>query len=399
MGLYQRKDSPFWWMRLEKTGRRMNTGIPVGEGPARRDNRLSAQQIYDAAMGDIARQRFKLPAAVTSITFRQHATWYQTNVASHHKGARRAVSIIKGLVRHFGDRLLTEIDPAEIEEWKTARAKIVQRQTVNRELDLLKPLLQSAVPKYLETSPAAGVHRFPTRRFVPVTVLSESAEDALLAVASPRERAFVLLGLDALLRLGDVRTFRAEQNHGTYLEIPDPKTGVPYKVPASVRLQAALEAIVPLDGFYFANLQRRGPHKGHWRPISEATAFGWFKDLCTRAGVTRGRDVAGVTYHSLRHTGASRASRVVKPTAVMKLGGWSSLRQLARYDHPDESDLLRAVEAIGSRQRHAGEQKQQNPPKSGRVSGHKWRGRRDDSPARKVESGPSNMEKKARQDS
>lgn len=347
MGIYYRKDSPFWWMYLEGIRKKVNTRIPVGEGAARRDQRLKALQVYNKAMGDVALQRFKLPAPVASITFRQHAAWYRENVASHHKGARRAVSIINGLVRHFGDQLLTDIDSAALEEWKTARAKIVQRQTVNRELDLLKPLLQSAVPKYLERSPAADVHRFPTRRFVPVTVLSESAEDALLAVASPRERAFVLLGLDALLRLGDVRAFRAEQNHGSFLEIPDPKTGVPYKVPASVRLQAALAAVVPMDGYYFAMLQRRGKHKGRWKPISEATAFGWFKDLCARAGVTRGRDVAGVTYHSLRHTGASRASRVVKPTAVMKLGGWSSLRQLARYDHPDESDLLRAVEAIG----------------------------------------------------
>lgn len=369
MGVYQRKGSIFWWMLLEGTSIRQSTKVPIGDGYNRRDSRLKAEAIYIATMGDLARGTFRLPKTVPQITFRAQAEWYRDHVAVHHKGGRRAKSIIKTLIAHFGDTPLRQIDAARIEEWKTVRAGQVQRQTVNRELDLLKPLLGSAVPKYLQENPADKVKRFPTRRFVPVTILSESAEAALLKVATPEERAFVLLGLDALLRLSDVRTLKVERNHGTHLEIEDPKTGVPYKVPASSRLRAALAALPGRGGYYFGKVRRKGPTAGQWRPLSEAEAFELFKGLCARADVLRGRKAGGVTFHSLRHTGASRASRVVKPTAVMKLGGWQSLRQLARYDHPDESDLLRAVEAIsGSRVQHRHARTRKNPPKNRRAS-------------------------------
>lgn len=355
MGVYQRKDSRYWWMLLEGTDIRQSTKVPIGVRHQRTDSRRKAEDIYIAVMGDRARGRFEMPVDKPAITFRQHATWYGTNVASHHKGKRRAKSIITQLVKHFGDTPLQAMTEAGIEEWKTARATQVQPQSVNRELDLLKPMLARAVPEYLKASPAANVKRFSTRRFPPITVLSDSAERALLDVATPEDRAFLLLGLDALLRLGDVRALKVERNRGDHLEIENPKTGVPYKVPASQRLQAALAALSRKGGYYFAKQRtkatRGGGKAGDWRPLSESEGFAWFKDLCERAGVIRGRKASGVTFHSLRHTGASRASRVVKPTAVMRLGGWQSLRQLARYDHPDDDDMIRAVEAIGRGQR------------------------------------------------
>jgi hypothetical protein len=41
---------------------------------------------------------------------------------------------------------------------------------------------------------------------------------------------------------------------------------------------------------------------------------------------------------------------VVKLTVVQRLGGWKSLEQLARYDHPEDPEMARAVEAIGQRE-------------------------------------------------
>lgn len=382
MGVYARKESRYWWALIEGTGQRISTKVPIGAKHQRADSRREAEDIYQAVMGDLARGRFKLPTERQAITFRAHADWYWRHVACHHKGKRRARSIIRQLVKHFGDTPLHAIDADRIEEWKTARAQQVQTQSVNRELDLLKPMLAKAVPKYLEVSPADKVKRFPTRRFTPITVLSDSAERALLDAATPTERAFVLLGLDALLRLSDVRTLKVERNHGAYLEIEDPKTGVPYKVPASQRLQKALAALPSLGGgFYFGKQRTRAARDGgkpkEWRPLSEAEAFELFKALCERAGVTRGRKQGGVTFHSLRHTGASRASRVVKPTAVMRLGGWQSMRQLARYDHPDDADMIRAVEAIGSQQPHRRSQKREKPPNKAASLRSSWRGRRD----------------------
>lgn len=121
----------------------------------------------------------------------------------------------------------------------------------------------------------------------------------------------------------------------------------PYKVPVSTRLRAALDALRPVDGYYFP---RR--YAGRWHAMNANTAFLLFRQLCERAGVPAGRAQGGITYHGLRHTGATRAAKVVKLRTVQELGGWKSLRQLERYDHPDAPDMIRAVEAIGSRATH-----------------------------------------------
>ena len=344
------------WLEGTKPPIRMSTGIPIGTGTARKQSRADAEEVYRAAMGDLARGTFKLPKTKAARTFRAHAEWYRDHVTTHHRGHRRARSIIKALIAVFGDLPLRDLTEARIEEWKTARAKEIQKVSVNRELDVLKPLLRSAVPAYLDVNPAQDVKRFRTRNR-PITILSESAEDALLEAAGPAERAMVLLGLDALLRLGDVRTLRAEHDRGTYLDIIDPKTE-PYKVPVSRRLRKALDALTPQGGFYFP---RR--YKEKWAPMGEGTAWQMFRSLCDRALVPAGRDAGGITFHGLRHTGATRATRAVKLTVVQRLGGWKSLKQLARYDHPEDAEIVRAVEAIGSRDAHAPIQKRKNRPK------------------------------------
>jgi integrase len=87
--------------------------------------------------------------------------------------------------------------------------------------------------------------------------------------------------------------------------------------------------------------------------MGEGTAFAMFRALCDRANVPAGRKAGGITFHSLRHTGATRATRHVKLTVVQRLGGWKSLKQLTRYDHPDDAEIVRAVEAIGAREKPA----------------------------------------------
>ena len=293
----------------------------------------------------MARGTFKLPNRAPAITFTAWADWYREHVVNHQRSAPRARSMLRRLVEAFGPLLLTHIDSAAIEAWKTARAKKVTKATVNRELDLLKPCLKRAIPKYLQKNPADGVRRFPMRGLPPVSVIAPSAEDALLSVAGPEETAFVLLGLDALLRQGDVRRLKVEHDHGTYLDVVDPKTR-PYKVPVSRRLRLALDAIkdraAARDGFYFARKYRK-----RWAAMNANTAHLLFVDLCDRAKVPHGRKRGGITFHSTRHTGATRAARAVKLTVVKQLGGWASLRMLERYDHPDDPELIRAVEAIG----------------------------------------------------
>lgn len=363
MAVFARADSRFWWMHLEGSNPpiRVSTKIPIGRGAARKSSKADAETIYAAAMGDLARGTFKLPTSKARRTFRQHAEWYMATVTIHHRTRARERSAIGHLIDRFGDLDLSAVTTALIEQWKSDRATVVKQSTVNRELEVLKPLLGRAVDVYLESNPATPVRRFRVRT-PPVTILSEEAEDALLKVARPAERAFLLLGLDALLRSGDARQLRVEQDHGSYLSTRDSKVDN-YGVPISSRLRAALDALKPVDGYYFPT-----KYGQTWRAMNPNTAFLLFRAVCARAHVPAGRAEGGVTYHALRHTGATRAARSVKLTVVQRLGGWKSLRQLERYDHPDDPESVRAVEAIGARPTHGKSHTRKNRPKNKRIA-------------------------------
>lgn len=344
MAVYDRADSRFWWMLLEGSGDRLSTKIPKGSKHARTRSRAEAEDIYHAAMGDLARGTFKLPNAKPARTFRAHAEWYREHVTDRQRGKVRARSMIGKLIDTFGDIPLADLTTAMIEAWKVARVQVVKPATVNRELEILKPLLRSAIPTYLEANPADGVKKY-RLRLVPITILTHEAEAKLLKKATPAERAYLLLGLDALLRSGDARRLRKEHDRGASLVLVDSKVDE-YKVPVSARLRAALDALTLVDGYYFPRRYKR-----KWAAMNENSAFLMFRNVCERAKVPAGRP-HGITYHSLRHTGATRAASVVKLSVVRQLGGWKSMRQLERYDHPDSPDMIRAVEAIGSRVAH-----------------------------------------------
>jgi integrase len=75
-----------------------------------------------------------------------------------------------------------------------------------------------------------------------------------------------------------------------------------------------------------------------------------FEDLCDRAKVTTGREAGGVTFHSLRHTGASRMlANGVDVKTVMLVGGWKNLKVLERYLNPTDDAKRAAVNAISKR--------------------------------------------------
>ena len=73
--------------------------------------------------------------------------------------------------------------------------------------------------------------------------LSATEEPRFVAELRPIDRAMFFLGVDGLVRLGDIFDAQWAHDKDTYLEIPDSKNGDGYKVPISRRLRAALDAL------------------------------------------------------------------------------------------------------------------------------------------------------------
>jgi integrase len=349
--LYRRRDSPYWWAWLEAPAggrpKAESTKIRLDAATVeqRRDNKALAEQIYHERQAAYLRDAHGLtPKAI--IAFSTYATWYEQHAIVTHSSRAREASMLRRLRAHFKATPLHQIDRPAVLEWRTVRLTEVAPATVDRELDVLKSLLASAVPKYLTASPIAGLKRHrdtvqAKKRRPRVLTLAE--EQRMLAHATdPRDRALILLALDTLMRLSDVKALRRDRDYGAYLHVEAPKVD-PYDVPVSRRLRRALDRL-PCTGPYFFPKRWQGRSGA----ISVNTVWRIFRRLCEAAHIPVGRKNRGVTFHSLRHTGTTRMlEQGVNPLAVMEIGGWKELRQLVRYGRASEATKQAAVNAIG----------------------------------------------------
>ena len=352
MGVYSRPDSPFYWMWIEGTTVRESTGITKrGASPVHeRELKREAEGIYADRKTQEAKRAAGLIQARPLIRYTDYADWYETHETAHHRGADKERSILKQLAVYFS-RFdgLADIDGDAVKEWMTWRKRTVEPSTVNRELDVLKRLLASAVPKYLAASPIVGLRRFRVEEAEP-RVLTYEEEDRLLAVCGPADLAFLLTAIDTLFRLSSIVNLKWPQVKLDRRFIVPLNAKVKHDGnPITERLLAALAALAQGTEWVFPQFHRER------EPASapKNRAIRRFLLLCQQARIPHSRAGDGVTFHSLRHTGATRAlQHGASVRTVMKLGGWKDERSVMRYVHAADVDVQRAAESIARRAAH-----------------------------------------------
>lgn len=353
MGVFTRPDSKWWWLWLETAPRgqqKERTRVLVGKTVTQRtENKRLALDVYHRRMNEIASKIHHLPARRATITFVTWVTWWQTNKLPHRKGRGREAEILETLVGAFGPCALTTIDVDRVAEWMTIRRRAVSARTVNREIDLLKTLLRDAAPTHMDASPLRGMKRLavviPKRR-----LLLPSEERKLLPRLRVDDRAIFLMGLDTLVRLGDILDLRREDDHGRTLYIRDPKDpqqATPFEVPVSKRLRVALNAVPKTDSpFYFPRRRQAATEAGRRAVIRSA-----LHAACTKAGLLYGRVRGGITFHwGTRRTGASRMiHRNVDIKTVQAIGHWKHPDVVLEiYAETTTAAMRKAVELVGS---------------------------------------------------
>lgn len=317
---------------------RQSTGIPIDAGsPAQtKELRRQAQEVYAARMADLARLRFKLPTALTRRTFAEQRAWYAAHVSPTKRGTVKELSMLRQLAKYFdGDELL-QIDHTRAREWRTWRLQTVAPSTVRREEEILKHLLTTAVPTYLDANPLAKLGNLRVAG-TDARIFTPEEERRLLTMARTKEdRTLFTCALDTLLRLSNARQLTRTQDHGTYL-FSDTKTDA-IRIPVSTRLRAALDGLPKAGACYFPTYAVK----------SNNDAIAMFTETCRRAKIPTGRKTGGVSFHCLRHTGASRMLAAgVDVKTVMQIGGWKNLAVLERYLHPTDAARQAAVNSIG----------------------------------------------------
>lgn len=354
MGVYIRPDSKYYWIWLEHAGTRKNSKILIGSTTEdRKKSRAAADQVYFTEMLALGLQAHGLAKPdKPTITFADFAAWYDTHIVSHHRGKIREREILETLKKAFPCQL-HEVTKQAVLEWRTARTRQTSAGTSNRELAVLRHLLNAAVPQYLEASPIAGVSMLRPQRTEP-HVLTRTEERKLLNALTPADRALVICALDTLMRLSDVLALRRDQDRGGYLLVADPKVS-PYQVPVSTRLRKALNGLPKAGPCYFAHRQHTDP------VIQRSMVKNMLSRACEKAGIDYGRKAHGITFHGLRHTGTTRmVDAGVSLRIIQAIGGWKSMRQLERYGHPTEQAKRQAVEKISHTLRSRPKKKRRN---------------------------------------
>lgn len=321
MAVFTRPDSRYWWLYLETTQTKERTEFMIGTTTAqKRDSRRLAEDRYHQRMNELAARLYKLPSAQPSIRFDKYAAAYKADVIALRKGKEREGELLKNLLAFFGDELLQAIDPDRVRTYMRVRRERVSARTVNREVGLLKSMLRDAAPKYLAASPLVGLKYLPTLK-PQRRLMTDAEERKLLAKATPHERALLILGIDGLIRMGDLLDLRRSDRHGTWLTIADPKSGESYDVSLTKRACQALDAL-PADQPYYFHRYRQAETQRDRRSCVRRV----LKRLCQRAHVPYGRG-KGLTFHwATRKTGATRlVMRDKAPIpAVQRQGNWKT---------------------------------------------------------------------------
>ena len=320
------------------------------------DRKIDAQRWLDAIGGDLAQGTYIDPAA-GRVTFGAYAEAWQAGQIHRPSTAARVETTLRcHVLPQLGDRPLAALRTSELQAWLKGRTEVLAPSTVRTLHQLVSAIFAAAVvDRLIASSPATGV-KLPRAAGDEVAPMSRAQVHAVAAAVPDRYRALVVVAAATGLRQGELlgltldridflrRTIRVDRQLVT-VSGQEPYLAPP-KTPSSTRTipapAVALEAlarhletfpVVDEPAFVFTDeggRPIRRPHIGHvWRRAA------------------RDADVAGHTFHDLRHFTASAliaAGSSVK--AVQRLLGHTSAKTtLDVYGHlwPDEEDRTRAA--------------------------------------------------------
>lgn len=285
----------------------------------------------------IRQQKDIAPEPGDDVLFRTIVPLYKLRVSA--KGADRSgrnESIIKHhLLDYFGDKRIKELRVGDGDAYVGMRLSAgASKGTVLRECNVLSAIMNYAVDaEYLTKNPFEKISRPAGEERDRVASLDELT--AIAKVSTPQLNAAIMLALTTLQR--EEKIWEIERQHvanygsGYILNISKPRTPRKSNVRQMPLCRLAMAAI---NWDAVPNLSGRIFHS--WSTPSHMSQE--FTKACKRA------KVHDLTYHDLRHTGATTLQNLgVDPMTIEKMLGHTLGKVLGRYQH---GWLDRYVEAV-----------------------------------------------------
>lgn len=313
MSLFERKDSPFWWIKLTaRNGRRIQQSTGTAD-------KVKAQELHDklkASLWDQERLGIKPARSWREAVVR----WLEETAekATHNEDRKKLV----WLHSYLGDLTLDEITLDVIDGIKSARLKAGSKSTCNRYLALVRAILRRARDEWEWVDKVPKVRLFKESNSRERSLTPEQAK-RLLAELPEHQRDMVLFSLATGLRRSNVhqlewRQVNLESRHA-WIDGWQSKNRRPISVPLN---DAALTVIRRQVG---KHPERVFTFRG--KPIDSVSWKSWSAAL-KRAGIEDFR------WHDLRHTWATWQRQAGTPThELQRLGGWRTGSMVERYAH------------------------------------------------------------------
>jgi integrase len=299
-------------------------------------NRREAEKFYALRRSEVERGVY---AKRVKISLMEFGECYLGYARTHKRSWKRDEQMLGQLQSFFGNADLGNITPLRIEGYQEKRVQGVCPATVNRELALLKHMFNLAERWSLHRgSNPVRLVKFLREDNLKFQTLSEEEERALLAQCPPYLQDMIVFAINTGLRSGEIFNLKWEDIdlERRRLKVIVRKTRRPLELPLNEGALGVLEAWYGMKRgpFVFFNQETGDRFKD--------VKLG-LKNACKRAGLS------GITWHTFRHTFASRLTRSgVDIVTVKELLGHSSIVVTMRYAHSNDETKARAVEKLKS---------------------------------------------------
>lgn len=324
MALYRRKDAGIWYADFYVDGQR----VQESTGTA---NKREAEKFLALRSSEVQRGVYVKPIHVPLPELWER---YFAYARTHKRSWKRDEQMYGNLKAFLGTANLDTITALRVEEFQQHRVRAVSPATVNRETALLKHMFNMAERwgLYQGSNPVRWVKFLPENNLQFQTI-SEEDERRLLESSPPYLRELIVFAINTGLRCGDLLDLKWEE-----VDIDERRLSL-----IMGKTRRRLE--VPLNDTAAAILAgkqavKHGPHV-FYNPVTGDRFLdlkAGFKAILKRAGLT------GITWHTLRHTFASRLTRSgVDLVTVKELLGHSTINTTMRYAHSNHDTKARAV--------------------------------------------------------
>ncbi|MCX8021482.1 MAG: tyrosine-type recombinase/integrase [Syntrophorhabdaceae bacterium] len=329
MGLYKRKDSPFWWVSFTVDGKyyRMCTKT--------KDKRL-AEAIRGKIMTKIIEKKWFDIDPASEHTFGEMMDRFMTEHAPRRAKSteKRYTCALKHLTRY-----LNEVTPDQISTYMHNRKNEgASNATINREFAMLSKAFNLAFKEWewVKENPCSRIQKFQENNLIDRWLTVEE-EKALLEHAKDylngNLKDIIIFALNTGMREGEIINLKWEDvdfdRHA--IVVKNTKTRVPRTVPANNTVIELLS-------------RRRQGRGGYVFSTSRGTKIGARNLLRSFYGALKKAGITSFRFHDLRHTFATRLVQGgVDLYTVSKLLGHSQVTTAQRYAHHSPESLRPSV--------------------------------------------------------